>query len=499
MEQEQPEKRIGARALRSAFWAYSSYVSGRLLVLLATAVLARVLTPEDFGLVALALVFMAVLETVKDLGLAQALVASRSETVYERADTVFVVTVGLGVALSVVVAAMSPLSATFFDEPELTKIMPVLGLTFLIRSLGATHYAIAQKEMRFKTRLVAELADVLSRGITGVALAFAGAGAWSLVIGYLIGVSALVLALWVLIPWRPRLRIVREHLRRLLRFGGALTGVDVLSTVISNADYVFVGKALGPAALGVYTLAFRLPELAITNVANVAGQVLFPAFANVDRAALAHTFTVALRYVLTLCMPLAVWMALLSEPLVEAAFGSQWDGAVAPMQVLTLYAFAVTVGIPGGTAYKAMGRADILFKLAIPHTIIFVTALALLVDRGLVAVAGCHAGVTGLFTLIGILIASRMLDVPLRRLLGLGVAPAVATAAVATVVVGTDWLLDSAWSTLLVASSAGALVYVATLSLIAPDTVRDLRSKLSRPAEAPLDDITGVRETDVVA
>jgi lipopolysaccharide exporter len=340
---------------------------------------------------------------------------------------------------------------------------------------------------------------VLSRGGAGVALAFAGAGAWSLVVGYVLGVSALVVVLWTLVPWRPRLRVVRSHLRSMLRFGAAVTGVDVLSAVLSNADYVFVGKVLGPAALGVYTVAFRLPELAIINVANVASAVLFPTFANVDRRALGHTYTVALRYMLIVCMPLAAGMALLSAPLIEIVFGDKWDGAVQPMQVLTIYAFAVTIGIPAGTVYKAVGRADILLKLAIPRAILFLAALAVVVDQGLVAVAASHAAVAGLFSAIGIFIASRMMGVPVRRLLRLGLAPGLATVVLAGVVVATDRLLEPAWASLVVAAPAGGVAYATTLWVFAPDAVRDMRDKLRRPTAPPTEDITAVRETDIVA
>jgi lipopolysaccharide exporter len=503
---EQPsDKRIGARTLRGAFWAYFSYVGGRLLILVATAILARLLTPKEFGIVGFALIFMALLETVKDLGLGQALVASRPENVYERADTVFVAGLGLGVLLTGIVAALSPLAAAFFDEPQLLGILPVLGLNFLIRSVGATHYALAQKEMLFRTRTIAEFSDVLVRGTVGVVLALAGAGVWSLVLGYVAGTTALVTALWVLVPWRPKLRLDRAQLPGLLKFGGALTGVDITSAITANADYIFVGKVLGPASLGVYTLAFRLPELAIVNVATVAGIVLFPAFANVDRDALAHAFTVSLRYLLMLCMPIAAGVALLAAPLVEVAFGDQWDGAVEPMQLLTLYAFAVTVGIPAGTAYKAVGRAGVLLKLAVPRTVMLVAGVAIFVSSGITAVAATHAVVAGLFSVIGIYIASRLLEVRLTRLLALGVAPLVATAAMSAVVVGVDWLIGSALATVIVAGLGGAAVYVGVLVLLAPDAVRDLRDKLRSapsPAQAEQDQIDPLavtRETDVIA
>jgi O-antigen/teichoic acid export membrane protein len=496
---EQPDTRIGARTLRGVFWAYFSYVGGRLLVLVATAILARLLTPEDFGVVAFALVFMAILETVKDLGLSQALVASRPANVYERADTVFVCGLGLGALLSLVVAAASPLAAAFFDEPQLTALLPVLGLNFAIRSVGATHYALAQKELRFRTRTAAEFADVLTRGTVGVVLALAGAGVWSLVVGYVVGTTALVVALWILVPWRPRLRLDRAELPQLLRFGGALTGVDITAAITANVDYIFIGKVLGPAALGLYTLSFRLPELAIVNVAAVAGAVLFPAFANVERSALSHAYTVALRYMLMVCMPLAAGMALLADPLVEALFGSKWDGAVAPMQLLTLYAFAVTVGIPAGTAYKAVGRADVLLKLALPRTALLVTAVAIFVHEGTSAVAASHAAVAGLFSIIGILLASRLLSVPLRRLLGLALAPALATAGMVAAILVVDGLLDSPWPTILAAAAAGGCVYLGALWYLAPGAVADIRDKLRRRPQVPESDLTVVRETDVVA
>jgi O-antigen/teichoic acid export membrane protein len=502
---DQPaDKRIGARTLRGAFWAYFSYVGGRLLILASTSVLARLLTPKEFGIVGYALVFMALLETVKDLGLGQALVASRPKEVYERADTVFLAGLGLGVLMTVVVAGLAPLAAAFFDEPQLLGILPVLGLNFFIRSIGATHYAIAQKEMLFRTRTMAEFADVVVRGTVGVVLALLGAGVWSLVIGYVAGTTSLVIALWILVPWRPRLRLDRRQLPGLLRFGGALTGVDVTSAITNNADYLFVGKVLGASALGVYTLGFRLPELAIVNVATVAGIVLFPAFANVDRDALSHAYLVSLRYLLMLCMPLAAGVAILAAPLVQVIFGSQWHGAVEPMRLLTIYAFAVTVGIPAGTAYKAVGRAGVLLKLAVPRTTMLVAGVWIFVSNGLTAVAAVHAVVAGLFSVIGILLASRLLGVTLPRLLSVGVAPLAATAAMSAVLLGVNALFDSAVLTVLVGGVAGGAVYVGLLGLLAGDAARDLRDKLraapppdERPGEP--DPLTVTRETDVIA
>src|SRR5438874_1505526 len=201
------------------------------------------------------------------------------------------------------------------------------------QSVGTRHYALARRWLDFRSRTAAEFADVFIRGFASIGLAIAGFGAYSLVLGYVIGELALSVTMWVLVPWRPRLRLERRQLTPLLGFGGALTGVDVFAAIQSNADYVFVGRVLGTAALGVYTLAFRLPDLIINNLTIVASTVLFPAFALVEREALRHAYLTTIRYTVMLALPLAVGLAILAEPFILAAFGEKWRGAVAPMQV----------------------------------------------------------------------------------------------------------------------------------------------------------------------
>lgn len=490
---------IGARTLKGMLWAYSSYVGGRVLVLISTAILARLLVPEEFGVVALALIFMALLETVKDLGLSQALVAAPEDEVLDQADTVFVSSVAMGAVLALAAAAMAPLAALFFDEPQLVALVPVLGLNFFIRSLGSTHYALAQKRLDFRSRTAAEFADVVVRGLTGIVLALAGLGVWSLVIGYLVGTTTLTVTLWLLVKWRPSYHLRRDQLPSLLRFGGTLTGVDVIAAVISNVDYVFVGKLLGPAALGLYTLGYRLPQLVIVNLSAVAGQVLFPAFANVERRSLARAYLVAFRYTLMISFPLAAGMALLAEPLVLAAFGPNWTGAVGAMEVLTVYAFAVTVGIPAGTVYKAVGRADVLLKLAVPRAALLIFALFLVADEGIVAVAACQAAVAGLFSVIGLALAARLLAVEPLRILGAIWPPLVAAAAMAAIIFAVARPIESPWLSLIAAGIVGAPVYLGALWITAREDLLDLRAKLARPRPLPPSDVAVARETDVIS
>ena len=470
---------LGTRTLRGTAWAYGSYVGGQALVLVSTAILARLLTPTDFGVVALALVFITLLDTISDLGLSPALVISREDELQERAMTVFTFTVALGALLSVLTAALAPLAALFFDQPELLPLLAVLGLNFFVRALGATHYALAQKEMDFRSRTAAELAGVVVRGATGITLALVGLGAWSLVVAYLAGTAALTATLWTLVPWRPTGRANRAQLPQMLRFGSTLTGVDILAAVISQVDYVFIGRMLGAYALGLYALGFRVPQMLIISLAVVAGRVLFPAFASVDRKSLGRAFLVSVRYATIVALPLAVGVAVLAEPLVLALFGERWEASVDCMRVLSLYACSVALGIPAGTAYKATGRAGVLLKLAIPRAALVVISIAVFVDEGIVAVAACQAVVAALFALIGMAIAARLLELRPARLAAAILPAAVAAGGMGAALLGITLAVGTPWAVLAVGIPAGAAVYAGLLRLTAPDVVRDLRSRVA--------------------
>ena len=459
-------------------WAYGSYVAGRVLVLVSIAVLARLLAPSEFGLVALALTFTVVLDAVSDVGVSQALIIVKDDELYDKADTAWTVSDIIGAMLAVVAAALGPLAATFFDEPALTPMLAVVGLNFLLRALGVTHFALAQRELDFRSRTKAELTDVVVRGAAGIGLALAGAGAYSLVIGYLVGSAALTATLWRIVPWRPRPRIHRPHLSSLLRYGGGLTALHLISVVITNSDYVFVGRVLGTTQLGFYTLGYRLPELVVLNLAFVSGMVLFPAFASVQRDALAGAFLTSLRYTLIVGMPIALCLSFLAEPLILIAFGDAWRDAIPVMRVLTVFAFVATIDVPAGTAYKSIGRVDILVKIAIPRAILVVAAIAVFVDRGIVAVALCQAAVGGLFAAVAIVFASRMLGTGMRPIGGAAWPAVAAGAAMASVLMAAARLLDDPYVLLVVGGPLGGLSYVLVLWLVAPEALRWLVAKV---------------------
>jgi len=481
----EPRHSLATRALRGMAWAYGAYVGGRVLVLVATAILARLLTPAEFGLVALALTFMVFMDAARDLGLGQALIVGEPGEEAEQAQTAFGWGVAIGLSLSLATAAIAPLAARFFDEPELTGLLAALGANFLIRSLGATHLALARKALNYRVRTISEMADVTVRGIVGIALALAGFGAWSLVLGYLAGSATSSLAAWVLVSFRPRARLTRAHLGGMLRFGGTLTLVDIGAVLAYNLDYVFIGRVLGPAAVGLYAIAYRLPELVVMNVATVAGDVLFPAYAAVDRARVRDAYLSALRYTAMLVVPLATGLIVLAEPLVSVLFGDQWDRSAEVMQVLACHTLVVALAIPAGTVFKVTGQAWILLAVTVPYLGLLTVALAIFADEGIMAVAICTTVLQAVGLPIMTTIASRRLAVPLRASLAAVVPVLLAAAAMAAAMLACAELIDPALVVLLAGGALGAAVYLALLAAVATDDLRRLRRMAFPGASAP--------------
>ena len=491
---------LGTRTVRGMLWAFGSYAGGRLLVLLTTAILARLLSPADFGLVALALTFTVLLDSLSTFGLGEALVIQEDEGLYDRANTAFVWSVGFGLATSLAVAACSPLIASFFDQPQLIGIVSALGASFFLRSLGITHYALSQRSLDFRTRTIAEFSSVVSRGITGIAFALAGFGAWSLVLGYLVGSAVMTLALWKLVPFRPKLRSRRDHVSQLLRFGGTLSAVGLLAAIGNNIDNMFVGRVLGATALGFYSIAFLVPNLAVVNISVIAQQVLFPAFTAHDRDDLSRAFKIAFRYLWLLTLPVVLILIVLAEPIVLVVFGEKWRAAAEPMRILAIYGFALATSFAAGTVYMATAKAGVLLWLILGRLAILIGGLILFASLGITAVAICQAVAVAIMEAGGVWLACHRLNVRWRDLWAQVWACLVAGLAMTPVLVGVEWSVSNPWVAVIVGALASVGIYVAVLLAIAPDAIHYILSKL-RPGSqaAPLPEEIVSEESRVLA
>jgi O-antigen/teichoic acid export membrane protein len=470
---------LGERTARAAIWNVANFAIGRVVLLVTTIVTARLLSPEDFGLLGLAVTVTTFLDLLNDFGLTTAYVyfARRGDDDDRVADTAFGLNLFIGATLTVLTLAAAPFVARFYDEPRVTAILAVLSVNYLLISAGSIHDGRMRARLDFKMRFFAELGRSISKGALTIALAAAGFGVWSLVIGQVAGVAVSSILFIALERWRPRLRIDRELARRMMRYGMNLVSVGFVGLAAANVDYVFIGRRLGTEALGFYTLAFRLPSLAIKGTTAMVGQVAFSAYAQIadDMAALSRAVLRSLRLLTIYTVPVALGMAVVAPEAVTVLFGERWESTGHLLRILALYSLLTSVMFSAGDVYKAIGRPGLLtlhasIKLAVAAPLLWYAA-----GHGLTWVAWGQV-VVGVVSLTVQLVL-------LRATLGIGpletlrnvLAPLGAGAAMAAAAAGTIVLLAGASELvrLFATTVVGALVYGTVLWAIDPEDARD--------------------------
>jgi O-antigen/teichoic acid export membrane protein len=457
-------------------------------VLITTAILARLLTPAEFGVVAFALVAVNWLGVLKDLGLGGAVIQRRDDT-EEAAQTAYVLNLGVSALLTLGTALAAPAVASFFREPLVVPILRVLSFTFLIQALGAIHMVLLRRNLDFRRKLVPDVGQALIKGIASIAFAFAGFGVWALVWGQLVGALASSILAWVVIPWKPRFQLHRRLVRPLMRFGVPLLVTDIEAAIWSNLDYVVVGRMLGDTALGVYTLAYRLPEMLVLSVWRVLGAAIFPFFSTIQEFPdlLRKGFLATIRYSQIVVVPLCVGIFITAEPAVKVLFGEQWIGAIPVLRLLAVFALVGSIGVNIGDVYKAIGRPDILAKLALLELVLLTPALILGARHGLIGVGAAHAVVASIDTTIRLTVARRFVHVTFRDI-GRQLLPSLeAGAALALVAGGVLWATSAAGDAVSLAATvlAGSATYFAVLCRVDGEAVRRLAGWVTRRRPSP--------------
>ncbi len=458
---------LARSAVRGTGWTVGSQLTGKLLFFLSTILLARILDQEDFGVAAYAITVIALMSSLPALGLGPALIHHRDDQAV--LATGFWLGVAAGIGGFALVWVTAPLAGWFFDDPRAVEVTRWLGLTFPIQALFNVNATLLRKRLEFRRRFLPELVHATTKGVVAIAMALAGFGYWSLIGGALGAAIASVPFYFRAVPWRPALHFDRGEAARLLRFGGHIVGVGVLGAIIRNLDYLLVGRLLGAATLGVYVLAFRIPDLMIRNLCVMVGQVLLPVYAKVkdDPVIVRETFVRATGYVIALTAPMAIGMALVAEPLVLTLFSERWIAVAPVIAPICFYALFVSLEYNIGDLYKAIGRPDVLTRIGVGRALVVIPALWIAADGfgSAVAVGWAQAGVALATSIVSLVVARRVFGLPVgEALLQLRpVALALAAMSLATVLALQLCEALPAAARLLIPSATGCAVYVLAL------------------------------------
>lgn len=371
------------RAVRGVPWTLVSYAVNRALLLLTVVVLARLLVPEDFGLVALAMVAVQLCNVLSDLGLSGTLVL-RQDLDERGKGTLLTLMLAASVLLAVVLAASAPLIADLFDEPRLGGVLAVLSLGIVISGVTWFYETALQRELEFRRRFVALSVQVVAYAAVAIGLAALGAGVWSLVAGQLSSLLAFAAILLWLAPYRVRPAFNRDDARDILGTSKGFLLQGGLGFVSGNADYVSVGGILGATSLGFYSMAYRLGEVPYYGIADPVAKVTFPAFSRMrDRGMeVRSAFLSTLRLVALVACPIGVLLSAAAQPFTEVVFGEKWSPMIGPLAVLGIWAAVRPIQSTIAWLLNSVGEAGVMGVIDLIVLVPLVPALLLAADLG---------------------------------------------------------------------------------------------------------------------
>ena len=320
-------------------------------------VLARLLTPQDYGLIAMVTAVTGFVMMFKDMGLSMATV-QKAEINHGQISTLFWINVLLSSGVMLVTAALAPAIAWFYGEPRLIWITLAMAGAFIFSGLTIQHQALLRRQMRFGSLALIQIISLLVSILAALIAAWYGAGYWALVIMYLAEAISGCIAVWVACGWRPGLPVRRTGVRSMLAFGGYLTGFSFINYFGRNADNLLIGKFLGAGQLGLYNKAYQLLMLPINQITTPIAAIAIPALSRLqnDPEKYRRYYYRAISTIAFITMPLVAMLAALSFEIIRIVLGSQWTGAAIIFKVLAFAAFFQSVVGTAGWIYVSLGQ-----------------------------------------------------------------------------------------------------------------------------------------------
>ncbi len=377
---------LRGQVLTGLQWVAGARIAGQLFTWLSTLVVIRLLSPEDYGLMTLAIIFVSFGRLFSELGLTPAVVQARDLRDDQLRD-VFGAVIVLNVAIIALIWALAPTISRFFEESVLADVLRVLSLQFALTGFATLPEALLQRRMAFRGWSLGNLGSTVAGSVATLVFAWFGYGVWSLVWGNLVNFGLRSIVLNLIVRYVPVPRLDVRNVAPMIRFGGTVSATRVLSFAYQHADYFIIGKLLGKEALGLYSVAFHLAQLPMQRVFEVVNRVAFPAFAKLqtDPAGTGRHYLKGVRLLSLAGVPVCWGMASVAPEAIPLILGEQWTQATLPFQILCLVIPLRMASNLLSPTLQGFGRVDIGFFNMLRTVVVMTVAL----------VVGCQWGVVG--------------------------------------------------------------------------------------------------------
>lgn len=389
-------------------WTSVSTFGRRILALLANIILARLLAPADFGLVAMAAVVLGFIDIFKDLGTGSALI-QRKDVSEGLLSSIFWFNVGFGLFATAAAILCAPLIAYLYKEPRVIPILIGMSVSFLMSAVTIVHNCLLQRQMAFVTLAKIEVASAVVSYIVGIGAALLGHGVWSLVYQVVTNAAVFMVLIWFASAWRPRFMFVWVEVKSVMNYSLNLASFNVFYYFAQNVDNFLIGRYLGSEALGYYDLAYRLMTFPMQAISAVFGKVMLPYYARAqdDLARFRQGFMRSAGAIAFVTFPMMLGLLAVREHFVLALFGPQWTPVIMLLALFAPLAAIRSVATTTGSIYMAMGRADLQLHWGVFSSLFVICGLAIGLQWGIVGVA---AG----FTIATLLLLYHTFAIPFR-------------------------------------------------------------------------------------
>lgn len=351
---------LSQRAVISGIWVFLLRAVQQLFSLARLMILARILAPQDFGLMGIALLSMATLETFSQTGFQQALIQKKYD-IKPYLDSAWTFLILRGIILFSILYLIAPYAATFFDAPEAKPIIQVIGLSVIFQAftnIGVIHF---QKELEFNKQFIYQLSGTLTDFVVAIVAVLILGNVWALVFGLLAGKAAMFITSYFIHPYRPHLSFDIGKVKELFGYGKWILGSSVLVFLVTQGDDILLGKLLGVNALGLYQMAYLISNLPATEITHLISQVTFPVYSKIqnDVSKLREAYLRVLQLTAFLSFPIAGLICVLAPDFTMIFLGEKWMPMVPAMQVLVFAGLVRSIAATSGPIFYAVGKPKI--------------------------------------------------------------------------------------------------------------------------------------------
>lgn len=469
------------KTTKGFFWSSVERFSNQGVQFFFSIILARLLSPSDYGIVAMVVIFFAIAQTFVDSGFSNAIVRKKDRTESDL-STCFYFNILVGFVFYILLFLCSPFIAEFYGQPILSPIVKISGLNVLINSLCIVQQAQFTIRIDFKTQAKVTLTSTVISGILGILLAYLGYGVWALVWQGVTGAFMRMILFWIFSKWRPRESFSKDSFHYLFGYGSKLLASGLLDTTYNNIYPIVIGKFYSPAQLGNFSRAQGWASLPSSNITGILQRVTFPVLTEMqdDNERLATNYRKLLRLSAFVVFPLMMLLAAIASPLVRVVITSKWDACVPYLQIICFAKMWYPIHAINLNLLQVKGRSDLFLRLEIIKKVVGVSVMCVTIPLGVTAM--CFGMV---FTSINALIintyyAGKLIKVgyftQMRDLLPI----VFISLLMGACAYASTWLFSTEWIKLFVAVVIGGITYFILSKFFAKDEYVEVMNVIKR-------------------